>query len=137
LIRLAKGDMRKVLNVLQATQMASNIVNEETVYACTGNPLPKDIQHIITLMLNEDFNEAFGKTKAMQTEKGLALQDIIRDMHMYLSHIDLHDEVLIDLYSKLAEIEYRLTKGSSDKIQLGALVAAFQMARNSIAGTDN
>jgi len=129
--------MRKVLNVLQATQMASSVVNEETVYACTGNPLPKDIQTIITWMLNQDFNQAFNNTKEMQGEKGLALQDIIRDVHVYLSHVDLHDDVLIDLYTKLAEIEYRLSKGASDKIQLGALVAAFQIARTSIAGIDS
>jgi len=136
LIRLARGDMRKVLNVLQATHMACSVVNEENVYSCTGNPLPKDIQNVLQWMLNEDFTQAFNKVRTIQTDKGLALQDIIRDIHVYLSHMELHDDVLIDLYSKLADIEYRLSKGASDKVQLGAVVGAFQVARNAITGED-
>jgi len=132
LIRLAKGDMRKVLNVLQATHVAFSVVSEETVYACTGNPLPVDIQNIISWMLNLDYSNAYKKTKALQTDKGLALQDILRDVHVYLSHMQLNDDTLIELYSRLADIEYRLTKGASDKIQLAAMVAAFQIARHSI-----
>ena len=36
LVTLAKGDMRKALNVLQSTSMAHDEVNEDTVYTCTG-----------------------------------------------------------------------------------------------------
>ena len=36
LVTLAKGDMRKALNVLQSTSMAHEQVNEDTVYTCTG-----------------------------------------------------------------------------------------------------
>ena len=36
LVTLARGDMRKALNVLQSTSMAHGEMNEDTVYTCTG-----------------------------------------------------------------------------------------------------
>ena len=35
LLRLAKGDMRRALNILQATHAAFDLVNENNVYSCT------------------------------------------------------------------------------------------------------
>jgi replication factor C subunit 3/5 len=55
LLRLSNGDMRRVLNIMQATNVASGVVSEETVYMCTGTPLPKDIERIVTWLLAEDF----------------------------------------------------------------------------------
>ena len=39
--------------------MAHDIVNEENVYTCTGNPLPSDIAAMVEWMLNEDFTTAY------------------------------------------------------------------------------
>lgn len=39
--------------------MAYDIVNEENVYTCTGNPLPSDIATMVEWMLNEDFTTAY------------------------------------------------------------------------------
>jgi replication factor C subunit 3/5 len=39
--------------------MAHDVVNEENVYLCVGHPLRRDIENILTWMLNEDFTSAF------------------------------------------------------------------------------
>lgn len=39
--------------------MASEHINEEAVYLCTGNPMPKDIEQISYWLLNEPFSESF------------------------------------------------------------------------------
>lgn len=36
LLNLAQGDMRRVINILQSTSMAFDVVNEENVYTCVG-----------------------------------------------------------------------------------------------------
>ncbi|KDO80571.1 hypothetical protein CISIN_1g0178842mg, partial [Citrus sinensis] len=59
LVRLCNGDMRKALNILQSTHMASQQITEEAVYLCTGNPLPKDIEQISYWLLNESFADSF------------------------------------------------------------------------------
>lgn len=37
------------------------------------------------------------------------------------------------MYDKLSQVEQRLAAGGSDKLQLGAMVSAFQIARNMIS----
>lgn len=60
LIKLANGDMRKVLNVLQSTWMAYKNVTEENVYNCVGHPTPSNIKAIIHwLMSVESFQECY------------------------------------------------------------------------------
>lgn len=39
--------------------MAFDVVDEDAVYLCTGNPMPRDIEAVVNWLLNEEFNEAF------------------------------------------------------------------------------
>ncbi|KAJ0256570.1 Replication factor C subunit 5 [Hirschfeldia incana] len=77
LVRLSNGDMRKAMNILQSTHMASEKITEEEVYLCTGNPLPRDIEQISHWLLNEPFAESYKKISEMKTRKGLAIVDIV------------------------------------------------------------
>lgn len=61
--------------------MSADRVDEDTVYQCTGNPLPKDIEAIVQALFNEDFVDVFNKVKDMQVNKGLALTDIVQQLH--------------------------------------------------------
>ena len=44
--------------------------------------------------------------------------------------VDFPKEVKIEILEKFAEIEMQLSGGGSEKVQLAALVGAFQCARN-------
>jgi len=130
LLTLGAGDMRKVLNILQSTHMAFNgRVTEDHVYTCVGHPLRSDIENIVTWMLNVSFAEASQKISHLKTLKGLALQDILTQIHLYVHRIDFPIHVKIGILERLAEIEYRLSAGTSEKLQLSSLIAAFQVAR--------
>eukprot|EP01121_Diplochlamys_sp_Union-15-3_P006426 TRINITY_DN16916_c0_g1_i1.p1 TRINITY_DN16916_c0_g1~~TRINITY_DN16916_c0_g1_i1.p1 ORF type:complete len:117 (+),score=22.98 TRINITY_DN16916_c0_g1_i1:61-411(+) len=115
--------------------MACAKVTEETVYLATGNPSPKDIHQMFQWLFNEDFTEAYKKIMGLKTNKGLATADILKEVHAYVGRlITKQPDVLINLYIALADIEYRLASGASEKIQLGSLVGAFQLAREALAG---
>ena len=58
ILRLSGGDMRRVLNLLQATSMGSKEVNERAVYNTSGAPLPEDIKTILDLLMNHTFQKA-------------------------------------------------------------------------------
>ncbi|CAN1234380.1 Replication factor C subunit 3 [Linum perenne] len=93
--------------------MASPHITEEAVYLCTGNPLPKDI------------------------EQGLAIVDIVREVTILCSNrfvfrIKMPSDVRVKLINDMADIEYLLTFGCSDKLQLGSLVASFTGARSAL-----
>ncbi|PON73211.1 Replication factor C subunit [Parasponia andersonii] len=132
LVRLSNGDMRKALNILQSTHMASQKITEEEVYLCTGNPLPSDIEKISYWLLNLSFAESFKEISNMTGTKGLALVDIVREVVMFVLKIQMPSNVRVQLINDLADIEYRLSFGCNDKLQLGSLIAAFTQARSSI-----
>ncbi|KAH9515180.1 Replication factor C (RF-C) subunit [Bulinus truncatus] len=133
LITLANGDMRRALNILQSTSMAFDEVTEDNVYICVGHPLRKDIENIVSWVLNENFMTAYNNTMSLKTQKGLALNDILTEVHNYVHRIDLPLHIRMHLLEKMADVEYRLASGSSEKIQLSSLIAAFQIARDLLA----
>jgi hypothetical protein len=61
--------------------MSAGQVDEAAVYHCTGNPLPKDIETIVHALLNEKFVDVYGNILDMQINKGLALTDIVQQLH--------------------------------------------------------
>ncbi|KAE9446486.1 hypothetical protein C3L33_21613, partial [Rhododendron williamsianum] len=148
LVRLCNGDMRKALNILQSTHMATQQqITEEAVYLCTGNPLPKDIEQISHWLLNEAFTVSFRRISELKTRKGLALVDIAREVTMFVFRIKMPPDVRVQLINDLADIEYvfmsfscpiclvhskllyRLSFGCNDKLQLGSLISTFTQAR--------
>ncbi|GMH00711.1 hypothetical protein Nepgr_002550 [Nepenthes gracilis] len=132
LVRLSNGDMRKALNILQSTHMASPQITEEAVYLCTGNPLPKDIEQISYWLLNESFATSFIRISEMKTRKGFALVDIIREVTLFVFKIKMPSDVRVQLINDLSDLEYRLSFGCNDKLQLGSLIASFTRARSAL-----
>uniref|UniRef100_H2Z5N6 Activator 1 subunit 5 n=1 Tax=Ciona savignyi TaxID=51511 RepID=H2Z5N6_CIOSA len=135
LVTLSNGDMRKALNVLQSTSMAHDEVTDDNVYKCTGRPRRSDIEKIVKWMLNENYTNAYKYTMQLCAETRMALQDIIEQIHIFVHEIHFPTAVRIYLLDKLAEIEHRLAFGTSEKLQMGALVAAFQQAKNMVAAS--
>lgn len=137
LMDLSGGDMRKVLNVLQSTWMAFKNVTEDNVYTCVGHPLKKDIEKIIYWLLNDDdFKDTYQKLNQLKINKGLALEDILTQVHLYVQRMELPGRVISQLVVKMASIEERLAQGCTEKIQVSALVAAFRLARSQVTVDD-
>eukprot|EP01111_Echinosteliopsis_oligospora_P019072 TRINITY_DN9036_c0_g1_i1.p1 TRINITY_DN9036_c0_g1~~TRINITY_DN9036_c0_g1_i1.p1 ORF type:complete len:382 (-),score=101.21 TRINITY_DN9036_c0_g1_i1:24-1169(-) len=130
IIQLGEGDMRKCLNILQSTCMAYEKIDADAVYQCTGNPQPKDIRDIVEWLLNEDFSVAYQNILNLKTNNGLALQDIVREIHLYVVMLEISPKSIMQLLKDLAEVEYRLMSAATEKVQLGCLVGSFQVARN-------
>ena len=130
LLKLAKGDMRRAVNVLQAcsTAYVDEEIDEAAIYNCVGNPHPDDISRIVHSMMNDDLTTSLSVIAKMKREKGLALQDIIGGVFDDLEQLELKPNVRIFVYDKLAAIEYRLSMGGTEKIQLSAMVATVKQA---------
>ncbi|XP_068633019.1 replication factor C subunit 5 [Battus philenor] len=133
LLALSGGDMRKVLNTLQSTWLAYRDVTEDNVYTCVGHPLRSDIDRILNWLMNEnDFSTCFQNIQELKILKGLALCDILTEVHTKIQRVKFPPEVLISLIIKMADSEARVASGCSERIELSALIAAFQVAREQI-----
>ncbi|KAG6813838.1 Subunit of heteropentameric Replication factor C (RF-C) [Tricholoma furcatifolium] len=128
LLKLSKGDMRRVLNVLQACHAAYDTTGETEIYNCTGNPHPSDIESIVNSMLSDEFTTSYQMISNMKTERGLALQDLLTGAFEFVETLELKPHARIYLLDHLATTEHRLSTGASEKIQLTALLGAFKNA---------
>eukprot|EP00613_Pedinella_sp_CCMP2098_P034661 CAMPEP_0171729110 /NCGR_PEP_ID=MMETSP0991-20121206/27407_1 /TAXON_ID=483369 /ORGANISM="non described non described, Strain CCMP2098" /LENGTH=358 /DNA_ID=CAMNT_0012323403 /DNA_START=6 /DNA_END=1082 /DNA_ORIENTATION=+ len=134
LLDLSGGDMRRVLNVMQAAHMANpGGVDGKAVYLCTGNPLPEDVEAMLHRFLNDGFAQAFEATKVQCFTSGYALSDVLREVSLLVLAMGLPPAVLAQLLDDMSTIEWRLAAGASEKVQLAALVGAFMVARETMA----
>jgi replication factor C subunit 3/5 len=60
---------------------------------------------------------------------GYAVCDITTELSVLVTSTELPDAVTAYLLDKLSNVEYRLANGVSEKLQIGALVGAFTVAR--------
>ncbi|KAG0151805.1 hypothetical protein CROQUDRAFT_650861 [Cronartium quercuum f. sp. fusiforme G11] len=128
LLSLCKGDMRRVLNVMQACHSGYGKVDEVAVYECTGSPHPKQIEDVVLSMMNEEFQTSYKRIQDIKINYGLALQDVITGIYDYLRTVDMGNAAQIYLLDQLAAIEHRLSTGGMEKLQLSALLGSFKNA---------
>lgn len=133
LLTLSGGDMRRIINILQSTSMAFNEVTEDNVYMCVGHPLRSDITNILNWVLNEEFETAYKKVSELKVAKGFALQDILAELHTLSHRIEFPVEARIQLVQDLSEVEWHLSAGASEKIQLSAVIASFAKVKHMVA----
>lgn len=62
-------------------------------------------------------------------DHGYALCDIIADINTQVCKLDLPDTVMASLIDNLSNIEYRLSHGLNERLQVGAFVGSFTTIR--------
>uniref|UniRef100_A0A0G4FH96 AAA+ ATPase domain-containing protein n=1 Tax=Chromera velia CCMP2878 TaxID=1169474 RepID=A0A0G4FH96_9ALVE len=129
LVTLGRGDMRRVLNIMQSCSMAFDEVSAESVYMTTGTPLPSDIDEAFSVLITDGVEEAFLKMDALRISKGYAVVDLITGLFARAKVVKWPTAALSMLMGRLADAEYRLSLGCSEKVQLGAVVGGFAEAR--------
>jgi replication factor C subunit 3/5 len=138
LLKLSSGDMRRAVNVLQACSSAYDLIDDEEVYMCVGMIMPADTERIVQSMLSEEFgtclqcisilSELTTAINTMKQQKGLALQDILGAVYEALQELELAPQTRIYILDLLATIEYRLSMGGTERIQVSAMVAGIKTA---------
>ena len=66
---------------MQSAASYNPVVDEKAVYTNTGNPRPKEIENVVDWLLNHNFREAFKSISGLQLLRGVALLDIVQQIH--------------------------------------------------------
>lgn len=123
LLSVSNGDMRKAINVLQATAATGKEITRKEVLNTVGGVDSKEISTIMTLALDQDFDTAKKKLQELIFVRGVAGSDILREFNSQIQKLDIETESLLQIFKLIAEIDYRLTEGASPDIQITALLA--------------
>lgn len=125
IIYLSEGDLRKVANLLQASAALGEKITESIVYDVASQAKPDDVKEMLEMTLKGNFEDARKRLQDMLLRQGLSGEDIIREIHKQIYSLDISEQSKIQLIEKTGEYEFRLSEGSSDLIQLEALLAQF------------
>ena len=125
IIYLSEGDLRKVANLLQASAALGEKITESIVYDVASQAKPDDVKEMLEMTLKGNFEDARKRLQDMLLRQGLSGEDIIREIHKQIYSLDISEQAKIQLIEKTGEYEFRISEGSSDLIQLEALLAQF------------
>lgn len=132
LIKTSKGDMRKVLNTLQVTSMAHNIIDSQTITTCIGYPTPSDMNKIYSSLMKKNYNESVEDLTLLIEKNGYALVDIITELTHIVTKKFMNNDISQKTYSsiltEMRNIETNLTLCPNESIQLIGLVGLFKLA---------
>ena len=123
----SEGDLRKAINILQATAALDEVVTEETVYKVLGKVAPTEVREMLKLALAGDFLKAREKLRHFMLSYGLSGVDVLKLIHREIlsprSELKLDERTRAELIDLIGEINFRLVEGADDEIQLNALLA--------------
>ena len=132
IVYVARGDMRKAINALQAASLMEGEVTEETIYQITATARPEEIRDLMTTALAGNFTQARSLLDDLLLVQGLSGEDVVIQIHRQtLSLMDSDDlpaPTLVRLMDRIGEIDFRMTEGANERIQLEALLAYFALA---------
>lgn len=134
LLRIASGDMRRLLNCMQAASMAhpGEPVDGELVHRVLGLPQPSEVKSIMQVLLEKDLRTCSLEFHGLVTRRGYSVRDWVGALHCQMQNMKLPVPVALTLVTRLADIEERLALGSGDYVQLHAIIAAFFEARHAL-----
>lgn len=128
--KLAEGDLRKVSNIIQASAVLDKKITRDVIYEVSMQAEPKEIRKMIDYALNGKFTDSREILKELLLKKGVAGEDIIKQISSQIYDLDIPEKAKVELIEKVGEFEYRLQTGN-DQIQLESLLANFALYKNS------
>jgi replication factor C small subunit len=128
IVYIAQGDMRKAINALQGAAMISTAIDEERIYEITSTARPEEIEELLNICLEGDFDGAEHTLHILMNERGIAPNELITQCYRTLVRLPLDRTVKVELISHLGEADFRLSEGASSDIQMEALIARFVLS---------
>ena len=130
LYEISEGDCRKLENILQSAGAIENHITEDLVHSMASIAKPKEIKEVLELALKNKFIDARNKLLDLMLTYGLAGSDVIKQIQKEIIDLDVDNKSKMILIEKCGEIEFRMTEGSDEFIQLEALLSQFALVGN-------
>ncbi|MDR0911637.1 MAG: replication factor C small subunit [Methanobrevibacter sp.] len=129
IVYFAEGDMRKAINILQASASMDEEVNDENIYDVISKAKPQDISKMVTKAISGDFIGARELLREVMVLQGISGEDMVNQIYQDVTKRIMDETMSGDVYMELigliAETDFRIREGSNPRIQLEALLAQF------------
>ncbi len=123
LFEISEGDCRRLENILQSCAVINKNINPELVYSMASVARPKEVKEVLTVAAKGNFLEARKKLLSLMLDYGLSGIDVIKQIQKEIWNLDLTDRQKVELIDKCGEIEFRMTEGSDEYLQIESFLA--------------
>jgi len=124
----SEGDCRRAINLLQTTASISLNINAEMINMILSSTRPKDILIVLNYALAGDFISARDRLLDIMLQESISGTDIIKAIQKEIWNLQIEPEIKVKLTEKIGEVEFRMTEGSDEFVQLQSLLASFVLA---------
>ena len=124
----SEGDCRRAINLLQATASISLDINAEMVNMIAASAKPAGVRISLDYALAGDFLNARDKLLETMLKDSIAGTEIIKAIQKEIWNLQIEPEIKVRLTEKAGEIEFRMTEGADEFVQLQSLLASFVLA---------
>ncbi|MBU0461440.1 MAG: replication factor C small subunit [Nanoarchaeota archaeon] len=128
LYEISEGDCRRVENILQSSAAISNKIDEELIYSLASVARPKEVLDVLNLALKNKFVDARNKLLDVMLNYGLSGLDVIKQIQKEILELELENRRKMELIDKCGEVEFRMTEGSDEFLQLESFLAYVTLA---------
>jgi replication factor C small subunit len=127
---ISEGDCRRVENILQSSAAIEKNITEDLIFSLASVARPKEVKEILELALNNKFIDARNKLLDVMLNYGLSGLDIIKQIQKEIWNLDIDNRSKVELIDKCGEIEFRMTEGSDEFLQLEAMLSQVLLIKN-------
>ena len=115
---LAYGDMRKAINTLQVAATYAQKITVNSIYEAAGLVHKDWAVQVLTLALKGDVSKARSMLEEAVIKQGISGQDVVEQFHRVIYDLPVEDELKSDILFVLGEIDFRISEGAREIIQL-------------------
>jgi len=103
MVKISRGDMRKVMNILESCAMSyRDGITAEVIYNVTGRPSKQDVEELFAALSSMNFEKSLAAFMQKKKDKSLCLEDLIGELHEQLMLTELEDHKKMFIVARMA-----------------------------------
>jgi replication factor C small subunit len=125
---IATGDLRRAINLLQASAATGEPVTADVVYRVIGLVHPKRIADLLDTSIKGDLIEAREELRRLLYMEGYSGSDIVKQIHSQVFKLDIPEPVKLRIIELVGDTDFRIGQGADEEVQIMALLAKIKLA---------
>lgn len=127
-VYVSGGDFRKAINALQGAASIGE-VNADAIFQITATAQPEELSELISTALDGNFVEARNKLDKLIIDYGMSGEDVVYQLYREIISSGFDERLKARLVKELGEIDFRLTEGAHDRLQLNSYLAYLSLLK--------
>lgn len=127
LIKISTGDVRKLLNTLQASSSIDKKVTTKLLDEVLEFVNPDEVKEMVDFAIKGDFFKARDLMIKLKTIRGLTALEILKEIYKQVINMDIDSKTKVKFVDRIATVEFRIVEGSDEELQLEAMLAMMSL----------